>query len=319
MRRLRESDPAKFTDIGRSKNKGGVRLAGVNLGGQQVPNARLASEVRAGPPPADDPLARIPGYYETGPSKDPASFNYMPAHKRQSPARTPGTGARRPAPGWIHHRLQVAPRPRAKLAAVYAADDEFNENRMTYTREFAGQKRCSECNKWGVRSQWAPSEWAKEGDVYRHCKQCAPSDGLGGEKFALAAQALATPPPKLKDDRVSSTSTSTLRKSKTDKAVARADAADRKKRSPGGASAKKQSSSCPRSPLQPVPRGILSRGADEVEFREEDAQRAVPPRKPLTLDEFKQTKEYRDVLESDELVARAEGGARTGRTHAARD
>ena len=24
MRRLRESDPAKFTDIGRSKNKGGV-------------------------------------------------------------------------------------------------------------------------------------------------------------------------------------------------------------------------------------------------------------------------------------------------------
>ena len=70
MRRLRESDPAKFTDIGRSKNKGGVRLAGVNPGGQQVPNARLASEVRAGPPPADDPLARIPGYYETGPSKD---------------------------------------------------------------------------------------------------------------------------------------------------------------------------------------------------------------------------------------------------------
>ena len=65
MRRLRESDPAKFTDIGRSKNKGGVRLAGVNPGGQQVPNARLASEVRAGTPPADDPLARIPGYYET--------------------------------------------------------------------------------------------------------------------------------------------------------------------------------------------------------------------------------------------------------------
>ena len=305
MRRLRESDPAKFTDIGRSKNKGGVRLAGVNPGGQQVPNARLASEVRAGPPPADDPLARIPGYYETGPSKDPASFNYMPAHKRQSPARTPGTGARRPAPGLNSPSSAGGAAPKGQLAAVYAADDEFNENRMTYTREFAGQKRCSECNKWGVRSQWAPSEWAKEGDVYRHCKQCAPSKMASAGKFALAAQAMATPPPKLKDDRVSSTSTSTLRKSKTDKAVARADAADRKKRSPGGASAKKQSSKLPeirRSSL--FPEGYSVAVQMKSKFREEDAQRAVPPRKPLTLDEFKQTKEYRDVLESDELVAR---------------
>ena len=38
-------------------------------------------------------------------------------------------------------------------------------------------------------------------------------------------------------------------------------------------------------------------------LREEDAQRAVPKPEPLTLDEFKRTKEYRDALESDELVA----------------
>ena len=306
MRRLRESDPAKFTDIGRSKNKGGVRLAGVNPGGQQVPNARLASEVRSGPPHEDDPLARVPGYYETGPSKDPASFNYVPAHKRQSPARTPGTGARRPAPDLNSPSSAGGAAPKGQLAAVYAADDEFNEDRMTYTREFAGQKRCAECNKWGVRSQWAPSEWAKEGDVYRYCKRCAPSKMASAGKFALAAQAIATPPPKLKDDRVSSTSTSTLRKSKTDKAVARADAADKKKGSPaGGASAKKQSSKLPeirRSSL--FPEGYSVAVQMKSKFREEDAHRAVPPRKPLTLDEFKRTKEYRDVLESDELVAK---------------
>lgn len=309
MRRLRESDPAKFTDIGRSKNKGGVRLAEVNPGGQQVPNARLASEVRAGPPGDDDPLARIPGYYETGPSKDPASFNYVPAHMRQSPARTPGTGARRPAPGLNSPSSSVGgATPKGQLAAVYLADDEFNEDRMTYTREFAGQKRCTECNKWGVRSQWAPSEWAKEGDVHRHCKRCAPSKMASAGKFALAAQAMATPPPKLKDDRVSSTSTSMLRKSKTDAAVARADAADKKKGSPGGgaknAKKKKDSSKLPeirRSSL--FPEGYSVAVQMKSKFREEDAQRAVPKPEPLTLDEFKRTKEYRDALESDELVA----------------
>ena len=149
------------------------------------------------------------------------------------------------------------------------ADDEFNEDRMTYTREFAGQKRCAECNKWGVRSQWAPSEWAKEGDVHRHCKRCAPSKMASAGKFALAAQAMATPPPKLKDDRVSSTSTSTLRKSKTDAAVARADAADKKKGSPGGREERQKEEgfiqAARDSPFQPVPRGLLGRGADEVQ------------------------------------------------------
>ena len=140
----------------------------------------------------------------------------------------------------------MAPR-QGQLAAVYAADDEFNEDRMTYTREFAGQKRCAECNKWGVVAVGA--ERVGQGGRRLQALQAvrALQDGLGGKKFALAAlAAIATPPPKLKDDRVSSTSTSTLRKSKTDKAVARADAADKKKGSPaGGASAKKQSSKLP--------------------------------------------------------------------------
>ena len=71
MRRLRESDPAKFTDIGRSKNKGGVRLAGVNPGGQQVPNARLASEVRAGTAARGRPAGAHSGVLRDGPEQRP--------------------------------------------------------------------------------------------------------------------------------------------------------------------------------------------------------------------------------------------------------
>ena len=115
MRRLRESDPGKFTGIGREKGAGNGNLAGVNPGGQQVPNARLASELRNGPP-ADDPLARIPGYYDVGPSTDPGHPNYVPAHKRQSrrgrraAKRGEGPRGRLPLAGRIHFR---PPTPRA--------------------------------------------------------------------------------------------------------------------------------------------------------------------------------------------------------------
>ena len=307
MRRLRESDPGKFTGIGREKGGGNGNLAGVNPGGQQVPNARLASELRNGPP-ADDPLARIPGYYDVGPSTDPGHPNYVPAHKRQSPARTPGSQAGRRAAGAAGDRLNsssantagmgMTPTRRRDLAMY---DDEFNEDKMTYTREFAGQRRCAECNKWGVKSQYASSEWAKEVESHRHCRGCAKSKWGSAGKFALAAAAIATPPPKLKDDRVSSTST--LRKSKTGKAIEKADAKQGAKQGGKGAKGEKTS------PLPEIRRSSLFPEGYSVatqmksKFHKEDMQRSVPRPKPLTVDEFKRTKEYRDVVESDTLVA----------------
>ena len=313
MRRLRESDPGKFTGIGREKGAGNGNLAGVNPGGQQVPNARLASELRNGPP-ADDPLARIPGYYDVGPSTDPGHPNYVPAHKRQSPARTPGSQAGRRAAGAAGDGLNsssantagMTPTRRRDLAMY---DDEFNEDKMTYTREFAGQRRCAECNKWGVKSQYASSEWAKEVESHRHCKDCAKSKWGSAGKFALAAAAIAAPPPKLKDDRVSSTSTSTLRKSKTGKAIEKADAKQGGAKQGGAKQGGKGAKGEKTSPLPEIRRSSLFPEGYSVatqmksKFHKEDMQRSVPRPKPLTVDEFKRTKEYRDVVESDTLVA----------------
>ena len=128
---------------------------------------------------------------------------------------------------------------------------------------------------------------------------------------------MATPPPKLKDDRIVHVHVDAAQV-QDGQGRREADAADKKKGTPaGGASAKKQSSKLPeirRSSL--FPEGYSVAVQMKSKFREEDAQRAVPPRKPLTLDEFKQTKEYRDVLESDELVAKTLKEVREREEHA---